>query len=113
MTNEEAIEILKNMLPEKIDYADLVGAVNHASGEYVYADPEPYAIDLAIQALEKQIAKKIVIKKEYDADLDVTFKLCLCPTCGNQIYKYIQDSPILSSTYPCCWKCGQALDWSD
>ena len=56
MTNEEAIEYLRNMLPEKISYADLVGASGcYGHGDYVYADPEPYAIEVAIQALEKAI----------------------------------------------------------
>ena len=50
---KEAIEYLRNMLPEKISYADLVGASGcYGHGDYVYADPEPYA-QSTIQALEK------------------------------------------------------------
>lgn len=48
------IENLKNMLPEKVDYADLVCAEGFAHGyTYVYEDPEPYFIENAINALEK------------------------------------------------------------
>lgn len=56
MNNQDAIEMLKSMLPKKTSYAELVGAVGcYGGGEYVYSDPEPYAIETAISALEKQI----------------------------------------------------------
>jgi hypothetical protein len=52
------IESLKNMLPEKVDYADLVCAEGFAHGyTYVYEDPEPYFIEEAINTLEKLYAE--------------------------------------------------------
>ena len=54
MNNQDAIEMLKSMLPEKISYAELIGASScYGDGGLVYADPEPYAIETAISALEK------------------------------------------------------------
>ena len=56
MNKQDAIEMLKSMLPEKISYAELVGAVGcYGNGGYVYADPEPYAIEMAISALTQQL----------------------------------------------------------
>lgn len=53
MTECEAIELLKGMQNELQDYADIVGAPYFASGfRYVYPDPEDYAIEEAIKALE-------------------------------------------------------------
>ena len=50
---ENAIELLKNMLPEKVSYANLIGASSCYGDKYVYEEPEPYALELAISALEK------------------------------------------------------------
>ena len=55
----ELIENLKNMLPEKILYSDLIcaeGAYAH-SGPLVYEDPEPYFIEQAITAITELIAR--------------------------------------------------------
>lgn len=54
MTLEETIEILRVMQNEKVDYAELVCAPAFASGyEYVYPEPEDYAIEEAIKALKE------------------------------------------------------------
>lgn len=99
MTNEEAIEFLRNMLPEKISYADLVGANScYGSGEYVYTDPEPYAIEIAIQALEKQVAMKP--QGEYKLDKN-KIKTKLCSKCDW----------ILADYDMYCSNCGQKIDW--
>ena len=57
MDYKELIENLKNMLPEKILYSDLIcaeGAYAH-SGPLVYEDPEPYFIEQAITAITELI----------------------------------------------------------
>ncbi len=61
MNKQDAIEMLKSMLPEKISYAESIGAVGYYGGGegHIYSDPEPYDIEIAISALEKQIPKKI------------------------------------------------------
>ena len=59
MDYKELIENLKNMLPEKILYSDLIcseGAYAH-SGPLVYEDPEPYFIEQAITAITELIAR--------------------------------------------------------
>lgn len=55
-------------------------------------------IDFAIEALEKQEPKvPITIRKSKDL---IVFE---CPNCGRES---------ISRNKPCCWWCGQALDWS-
>lgn len=66
------------------------------------------ALDVAIQALEKQIPKKPVMK-QYFENLEDEY-LC-CPTCGEILTDRI---PADNKTfYFHCMNCGQKLDWSD
>lgn len=54
MKPEEAIEMLRGMQNKKIDYAEMVCAPAFAYGyEYVYPEPEDYAIEEAITALKE------------------------------------------------------------
>lgn len=83
MTNEEAIQTLKE---DRETYQDFINQG--------YADNEEIkrgllALDMAIEALEKQIPKKKKKRNE-------------CPECG---YSYAFEEY--------CPYCGQALDWSD
>lgn len=56
------------------------------------------AIDTAIEALEKQIPKKPILRKCDNAD---------CPCCGHSVNAFI-------TTYDYyCGRCGQKLDWSE
>lgn len=53
MDKGTAIELLKNMLGPLVDYAEMVGGPPGTYGiKYVYQDPEDYAIEEAIKALE-------------------------------------------------------------
>lgn len=55
MKAQKAIEILKGMQSPLQDYADMVCAPAWASGcRYVYPEPEDYAIEEAITALEEK-----------------------------------------------------------
>lgn len=66
------------------------------------------AVDVAIQALEKQIPKKPIMK-QYFEDLEEEY-LC-CPTCGEILTDRI---PADNKTfYFHCMNCGQKFDWSD
>lgn len=66
------------------------------------------SIDMAIQALEKQIPKKPIMK-QYFEDLKEEY-LC-CPTCGEILTDRI---PADNKTfYFHCMNCGQKFDWSD
>ena len=94
MTNKEAIEQLRERL---------------AITDYRQQIPEYYeAIELAVEALEKQIPKQ---PKEYED------KYYGCPNCGNVTmmkWERYPDIP-MNKNYglPYCLGCGQALDWSD
>ena len=60
---DSAIDLLKNMQNPKIDYADMVCAPSFCYGKrYVYPDPEDYAIEAAIVALNE--------KKERESNCD-------------------------------------------
>lgn len=84
MTEDEAIkEIRFNM--------STIGLSNEAAKRVVEAR------DMAINALEKQIAKK---PKEIDC---IGFNVLVCPVCKEVLYLY----------EPYCDNCGQAIDWSD
>ena len=66
------------------------------------------ALDVAIQALEKWIPKKPIMR-QYFEDLEEEY-LC-CPTCGQILTDRI---PADNKTfYFHCMNCGQKLDWSD
>ena len=85
MTNEEARKMLKEIKPIPID------------GFKIIAD----AYDMAIEALEKQIPKKPIIRKTEDYFGYV--KYILCPNCEKVEFGFNQ---------PCfCELCGQAIDW--
>lgn len=54
MKPEEAIAHLKGMQNKKVDYAEMVCAPGFCSGyEYVYPEPEDYAIEEAVKALKE------------------------------------------------------------
>ena len=69
--------------------------------------PSMKAVAIAMQALEKQIPKKIITKEFDDEDEETKeqFKwtFYLCPVCGENI---------ALKSYTHC-HCGQALDWSN
>ena len=85
MTESEAIKVLKMV--------ETHGALT------------PNAKELAIKALEKQIAKKPHHISEID---DNDNAMVECPIChANSDYSV----NTIKSGY--CWKCGQKLDWAE
>ena len=98
MTASEAIEILQ----EEHDYAQLLSYVNEA-------------LQMACNALEKQIPKKATEKTtnrgiDISGEYDIDFDLC-CPVCGGVVGTFETGENEYFSKY--CDNCGQALDWSD
>lgn len=84
MTESEAIEWIKELKgSEEIQ-------------EFYYVESFIEAFDIAIQALEKQIPKKVL--STWDKEF------ALCPCCNGKG---------LSDKQKYCDNCGQRLDWSD
>lgn len=92
MIEEKAIKILEHTkrncgLPEQ--------------GDIWKPNAETIALDMAINALERQIAKKP--KPYMDA---FTGRISHeCDECGNDVQKFLE--------HPYCKWCGQKIDWSD
>ena len=66
------------------------------------------AIQIAIEALEKQIPKKPEYEGDGYADGELVYDYAKCPICGHGFEYGIND-------WGCeyCSDCGQKLDWSD
>lgn len=67
------------------------------------------ALENAIEALEKQIPKKLTIKLQGYLDRD---KCCYCPMCDSFRGNLDYESQKIRK-YDFCPNCGQALDWGD
>ena len=125
MTENEAVELLRSMQNPKQDYANVVCAPAFCTGfRFVYPEPEDYAIEEAIKALEeiqqyrkigtveecreaveKQKAKKCVI----DSCPDHTHYKC--PSCGKiHLSRYKHGFPSLGRIPRFCDHCGRAID---
>lgn len=100
MTDQEAIEKLKNMR--------LYMQIEDKNNDCKFTEYDYKANEMAIQALEKQIPKKPIMK-QYFEDLEDEY-LC-CPTCGEILTDRI---PADNNTfYFHCMNCGQKFYWSD
>ena len=82
MTYEEAIKLLNSV------------------SIYHFDKYTTYAIDLAIEALDKQIPKKPTMGKYGHTE---------CACCGWIVESFCGDL----EQYPFCPNCGQAIDWED
>ena len=94
MTESEAIKILQRDLQIQLENKALPDGIE--------------AIQIAIQALEKQIPKKPIMK-QYFENLEEEY-LC-CPTCGEILTDRIPSDN--KTFYFHCMNCGQKFDWSD
>lgn len=90
MTENKAIKILQRDLQIQLENKALPDGIE--------------AIQIAIQALEKQIPKKPVMV--YDDKVDSNW--CSCPICANGIGWKIHARKIKF-----CWECGHRLDFGD
>lgn len=88
-TNEEAIDCLKKNKP--------------TSGFYMLQE----SVDMAIKALEKQVAKKPSFEGDgYDPDGNLVYDTWICPCCEKHYEVDYEE-------YDYCHSCGQRIDWSD
>ena len=88
MTESKAIELL--------EYIREIG-----NGEVPYVGcAQNIAIEMAINALEKQMPKKLINTCQYVSGC--------CPNCK----KYISDW-LEYNEFMCCPYCGQKLDWNE
>ena len=102
MNNKDAIRVLESTKKEYIQALEIGSVlVLHKKLYEQYVD----AYDLAIQALEKQIAKRPVIESWLPA---------LCPTCSEELSNDLGDGYYEHSTFlERCPNvdCSQRLDW--
>ena len=79
----------------------------HSNKEYPFAVYIAEALNMAVEALEKQIPKKVT----HEARL---YKCCTCPNCKNVVDKFEKwGESTVRITYKYCHFCGQNLYWSD
>jgi hypothetical protein len=64
------------------------------------------SVELAVDALRKQIPQKPVQSKEPRFGMGYEYHDWVCPTCG----KYLAPEPTYKGNHHC--ECGQKLDWS-
>lgn len=72
------------------------------------------AIDMAIQALEKQIPKKP--NKEISSSWGTQKEVHTCPVCDcylTEVYFIAPKESKIKEKITYCEACGQAIDWSD
>ena len=124
MTENEAVELLRSMQNPKQDYANVVCTSAFCTGfRFVYPEPEDYAIEEAIKALEEiqQYREIGTVEECLEAIEKQRPKKCIidscpdhahykCPSCGQielSIYKH--GFPRLGRITKYCENCGQAL----
>lgn len=96
MTNQEAITLIEEIRPKKCKMVD-----DRLQGGYPDHDSDiGKAIDMAIEALEKQ-TPKTPIKSDKEIRYCEVWK---CPSCGFEWSSRVVDF---------CYKCGQHIDWSE
>lgn len=112
MTENETIELLKDMQSPPEDYAELVGAPAFLYGhKYVYPYPQDYAIEEAISALKEvqqyreigtvEECREAVEKQKPKVGIVTVGKSypVMCPSCGHK----------MDLAYHHCVFCGQNL----
>ena len=102
MKAQEAIEILKGMQSPLQDYADMVGAPAWAYGcRYVYPEPEDYAIEEAITALEEKQNRRWIPVSERLPEEQKFYLVTIAKNTGGHDIEY------------CFYECGKWLMIAD
>lgn len=83
---DEIVRALREMLPPKIDYAELVGAEGFTHGScYVWDDPVPYIINDAANLIESLQTDLARVTAERDAAVCDLYTACKTSPCNNGI----------------------------
>lgn len=106
------------MTPQEIDRIE--SAIRHIQTS---TDIDPWAVEIAVEAMRKQIPQRPVIgyafpdklrevMKRTDPEKAETKTDC-CPVCGRTlgVSKFVQTQSGLRFGDPHCKRCGQAIDW--
>lgn len=75
-------------------------AINHIK---TATDIDPWAVEIAVEAMEKQIPKKAVYVAEDRYVKNRYYTFPQCPSCNHEIATW--------DAY--CLMCGQAIDWEE
>lgn len=121
MTPEESIKMLRGIQNKKVDYAELVCAPAFAYGyEYVYPEPEDYAIEEAITALKEiqqyreigtvEECREAVEKQTPKKPVKDKYHHNCCPNCG---WIVSGEGGYGEEFCPHCENCGQAIRWEN
>lgn len=125
MTENEAVELLRSMQNPKQDYANIVCAPAFCTGfRFVYPEPEDYAIEEAIKALnEVQQYREIgtveecreAVEKQKPKIIRIKdWSPSHCPTCDYELSTYLGDGYYKNPTFlGRCPECGQAIQWKE
>ena len=99
MTESKAIKVIEAIIDECIESGE---AVCYVTGVDVPA------LEIAINALNKQIARKPDCIED---------KMWCCPVCDNHLLhkwvKYTTELMRKTEGLPHCMSCGQKIDWSE
>lgn len=84
--------------------------INDKSSENKFLEEDYVANNMAVEALEKQIPKKIIFNSENDRE----YEDFICPNC-NDILQQRRKGATRITIYKLifCHNCGQMLDWSE
>ena len=91
---------------------EVIKTIQVAIAEVEWNYPMEYAIafETAIEALDKQVAKR---PKPHTVDVE-KLKIGNANWCkGTTVYRCPNCNDFISRTYDFCYKCGQKLDWSE
>lgn len=75
--------------------------------EWEYSNDYAVAVEVAVNALEKQIPKKVTFSGDAYVDGELYYDTASCPACDC----VFEDETEFGFNH--CPNCGQALDWSD
>ena len=102
------------------EIARIQNAINHIKTS---VDVDPWAAEIAVEAMQKQIPQKPVMDYAFPEKLrevmkrtdpeKAEVKTYCCPVCGRTlgVSKFVQTQTGLRFGDSHCKRCGQAIDW--